>query len=106
MKFRDSIDVVDAFAADGLDFLAGPTDMKLETGFSMTEKPVWVTYNWGQLFATEFQLHSEFAAFGNTYTTGPFHNALLNWLKPSNGCCSGIGIWRRLSGSWGQSEKA
>jgi len=45
-RFRDSPEVVAEFAAGGVDFVAGPTDMKLEGRVLDTGEAVWVTYYW------------------------------------------------------------
>lgn len=43
-QFRDSPEVVDEFSAGGVDFLAGPSDMKLESRLLASGEAVWVTY--------------------------------------------------------------
>ena len=45
-RFRDSPEVVAEFASRGVDFVAGPTDMKLEGRVVATGESVWVTYDW------------------------------------------------------------
>jgi hypothetical protein len=47
-EFRDSPAVVAELSAAGVDFVAGPTDMKLESGFSVNGKAVWITYCWNK----------------------------------------------------------
>ncbi len=44
LPFRDSPAVVAALAAGGVDFIAGPTDMKLEGRVLATGAAVWQTY--------------------------------------------------------------
>jgi hypothetical protein len=44
VAFRDSPDVVAELAAQGVDFVAGPTDLKLESRQLRSEEAVWVTY--------------------------------------------------------------
>jgi hypothetical protein len=43
LVFRDSPEVIAEFARGGVDFVAGPTDMKLEARISAAGQPVWVT---------------------------------------------------------------
>lgn len=45
LPFRDSPEVV-AELAGGVDFIAGPTDMKLEGRVLATGEAVWLTYDW------------------------------------------------------------
>ncbi len=52
--FRDSPDVVSEFSARGVDFVAGPTDMKLESRMLREGEGVWVTYYWDQEYTTSF----------------------------------------------------
>lgn len=47
-QFRDSPEVVAAFEAGGVDFVAGPSDMKLEARVLPSGEPVWVTYYWDE----------------------------------------------------------
>ena len=47
-RFRDSPEVVAELAAGGVDFVAGPTDMKLESRFLAPGEAVWVTYYWNE----------------------------------------------------------
>jgi hypothetical protein len=42
--FRDSPEVVAELAAQGVDFVAGPTDLKLESRLLTSDEAVWVTY--------------------------------------------------------------
>jgi hypothetical protein len=58
MRFRDSPEVVAEFCRAGVDFLAGPTDMKLESRFSSDGRPVWVTYFWDKKIETNFSERS------------------------------------------------
>ncbi|NWF81290.1 MAG: hypothetical protein HXY37_14805 [Chloroflexi bacterium] len=44
LPFRDSPEVVAELATDGVDFIAGPTDMKLEGRVLTTGEAVWQTY--------------------------------------------------------------
>jgi hypothetical protein len=46
--FRDSPDVVAELSAAGVDFVAGPTDMKLESRLLPSGDAVWVTYYWDE----------------------------------------------------------
>ena len=46
--FRDSPEAVTELAAAGVDFLAGPTDMKLEARVLPSGESVWLTYYWDQ----------------------------------------------------------
>ncbi len=47
-SFRDSPEVIAEFSAGGVDFVAGPTDMKLEGRRLKTGKAVWVTWFWDE----------------------------------------------------------
>ncbi len=53
--FRDSPEVVEEFSAGGVDFVAGPSDMKLEGRVLATGEPVWVTYYWDGERRTSFK---------------------------------------------------
>ncbi len=53
-SFRDSPEVVKEFAAGGVDFVAGPTDMKLEGRVLPSGEAVWVTYYWDEERTTPF----------------------------------------------------
>lgn len=53
-EFRDSPEVVAELSAAGVDFVAGPTDMKLESGFSADGKAVWITYCWKKRYEASF----------------------------------------------------
>jgi len=46
--FRDSPEVVAELMAGGVDFVAGPSDMKLEGRVLDTGEAVWVTYYWDE----------------------------------------------------------
>jgi hypothetical protein len=52
--FRDSPEVVSEFAVKGVDFVAGPTDMKLEGRVVASGEPVWITYYWDEEHRTGF----------------------------------------------------
>jgi hypothetical protein len=52
--FRDSPEVVAEFSAQGVDFIAGPSDMKLEGRVLPSGDAVWVTYDWDQERTTPF----------------------------------------------------
>ncbi|MCP9927493.1 hypothetical protein [Cyanobium sp. CH-040] len=52
--FRDSPDVVAEFIAHGVDFVAGPSDIKLEGRVLPSGEAVWVTYYWDQEYSTSF----------------------------------------------------
>ncbi len=52
--FRDSPEVVADFSAGGVDFVAGPSDMKLEGRVLATGEPAWVTYYWDGERRTSF----------------------------------------------------
>ena len=47
-QFRDSPEVVADLAAQGVDFTAGPSDMKLEGRVLPSGEAVWVTYYWDE----------------------------------------------------------
>ena len=53
--FRDSPEVVAEFSAKGVDFVAGPNDMKLEGRVLPSGSAVWVTYYWDQEYSTLFE---------------------------------------------------
>jgi hypothetical protein len=53
-RFRDSPEVVAEFSARGVDFVAGPTDMKLEGRVLPSGEAVWVTYSWDGEHTTPF----------------------------------------------------
>ncbi len=53
--FRDSPEVVAEFSANGVDFVAGPTDMKLEGRVLPSGDALWVTYYWDQEYSTPFK---------------------------------------------------
>ena len=53
--FRDSPEVVAEFSAKGVDFVAGPTDMKLEGRVLSSGDAVWVTYYWDEERTTSFK---------------------------------------------------
>jgi hypothetical protein len=52
--FRDSPEVVSEFEAGGVDFVAGPSDMKLEARVLPTGEPAWVTYYWDEERSVQF----------------------------------------------------
>jgi hypothetical protein len=54
-NFRDSPEVVAEFSANGVDFVAGPSDMKLEGRMLPSGDAVWVTYYWDQEHSTSFK---------------------------------------------------
>lgn len=47
-RFRDSPEVVAELAAQSVDFVAGPSDMKLEARVLPSGEAVWVTYHWDE----------------------------------------------------------
>lgn len=47
-RFRDSPEVVAELSAGGVDFVAGPSDMKLESRLLASGEAVWVTYYWDE----------------------------------------------------------
>ncbi|MCS7072713.1 MAG: hypothetical protein NZM00_14505 [Anaerolinea sp.] len=49
LPFRDSPEVVAELAASGVDFIAGPTDMKLEGRILATGEAVWLTSYWDEV---------------------------------------------------------
>jgi hypothetical protein len=51
LPFRDSPAVVAELAAGGVDFIAGPTDMKLEGRVLATGEAVWLTNYWDDVRA-------------------------------------------------------
>jgi hypothetical protein len=52
--FRDSPEVVAEFSAGGVDFVAGPSDMKLEGRVLPSGNAMWVTYYWDREHTTSF----------------------------------------------------
>ncbi len=54
--FRDSPEVVAEFTANGVDFVAGPSDMKLEGRVLPSGDAIWVTYYWDQEHTTSFSV--------------------------------------------------
>jgi hypothetical protein len=54
-QFRDSPDIVAEFSANGVDFVAGPSDMKLEGRILPSGEAVWVTYYWDREHNTSFK---------------------------------------------------
>jgi hypothetical protein len=53
-RFRDSPEVVAEFMKRGVDFVAGPTDMKIEGRILPSGDAVWITYFWDREFTTPF----------------------------------------------------
>ena len=53
--FRDSPGVVAEFSANGVDFVAGPSDMKIEGRILPSGQAVWVTYYWDREYSTAFE---------------------------------------------------
>lgn len=47
-RFRDSPEVVAEFSKGGVDFITGPSDMKLESRLLISGTAVWVTYYWDE----------------------------------------------------------
>ena len=47
-RFRDSPEVVAEFSAGGVDFVAGPSDMKPESRLLVSGEAFWVTYYWNE----------------------------------------------------------
>ena len=56
--FRDSPEVVAEFIARGVDYVAGPTDMKLEGRVLPSGEATWITYYWDKEYATPFTARS------------------------------------------------
>lgn len=54
VRFRDSPEVVAEFSSRGVDFVAGPTDMKLEGRVLPSGNAVWVTWYWDGEHTTPF----------------------------------------------------
>jgi hypothetical protein len=54
LPFRDSPEVVAELAAGGVDFIAGPTDMKLEGRVLATGEAVWLTSYWDEVRSVAF----------------------------------------------------
>lgn len=54
-RFRDSPEVVAEFSANGVDFVAGPGDMKLEGRILSSGEAVWTTYYWDREHNTSFE---------------------------------------------------
>lgn len=46
VSFRDSSEVAAELGAQGVDFVVGPTDMKLESRILPSGEAVWVSYYW------------------------------------------------------------
>jgi hypothetical protein len=55
IQFRDSPEVVGEFSTNGVDFVAGPSDMKLEGRVLPSGEAVWVTYYWDREHNTSFK---------------------------------------------------
>jgi hypothetical protein len=53
-QFRDSPEVVEELSEGGVDFVAGPTDLKLEGQILSTGQAAWVTYYWNAERTVEF----------------------------------------------------
>jgi hypothetical protein len=53
---RNSPEVVSEFSSKGVDFVAGPTDMKIESRTLPSGDIVWVTYYFDQELTTRFEL--------------------------------------------------
>ena len=54
-RFRDSPDAVAEFSAQGVDFVSGPSDMKLEGRMLPSNEAVWATFGWDREHTTSFQ---------------------------------------------------
>jgi hypothetical protein len=54
--FRDSPAVVAEFAAAGVDFVAGSSDMQLDAKALASGEAVWVTYCWDEQRTAEFSI--------------------------------------------------
>ncbi|MFO7556918.1 MAG: hypothetical protein R6W88_17100 [Desulfobacterales bacterium] len=54
-EFRNSPEVVEELSLSGVDFVAGPTDMKLEARILSTGEAVWMTYYWSEERLVAFQ---------------------------------------------------
>jgi hypothetical protein len=54
-RFRDSPGVVAEFSAHGVDFVSGPSDMKLEGRMLPSGEAVWTTYYWDREHNASFQ---------------------------------------------------
>ena len=57
-KFRNSPEVISELSLKGLDFTAGPSDMKLESRVLPTGEAVWVTFYWDVELTTPFAMES------------------------------------------------
>jgi hypothetical protein len=53
-EFRDSPGVVAELSRSGVDFVAGPTDLKLEARVGATGQAVWTTYYWNEARSVAF----------------------------------------------------
>lgn len=54
-RFRDSPDAVAEFSSHGVDFVSGPSDMKLEGRMLPSGEAVWTTYYWDREHNASFQ---------------------------------------------------
>ena len=54
VPFLDSPEAVAEFTARGVDYEAGPSDMKLEGRALPSGEAMWITYYWGKEFAISF----------------------------------------------------
>jgi hypothetical protein len=52
--FRDSPEAVVELTGKGVDFVTGPSDMKLESRHLGSGEAVWVTYYWGEEYTVKF----------------------------------------------------
>lgn len=52
---RNSSDVVAEFSLRGVDFVAGPSDMKIESRILPSGEAVWVTFYFGEEFTAPFE---------------------------------------------------
>lgn len=53
--FRDSPEVVAELSAQGVDFISGPTDMKIESRMLPNGQVRWICYYWNNEYAAEFE---------------------------------------------------
>ena len=53
-EFRDSPEVVDALGRAGVDFISGPTDLKIEGRLASGGVPVWSALAWGKEYHVPF----------------------------------------------------
>lgn len=53
--FRDSPEVLAELSVQGVDFISGPTDMKIESRMLPNGQARWICYSWNDEYAVEFE---------------------------------------------------